>query len=240
MNGASLRAALLVLCMLISAACVASAPEDDAVTLRTDDERIIYSLGVTLGLNNRGVHALELTPREAAILREGLMDVMLERELQVAHTDYEGEFQPFIQRRAAALAKRERAASEPFLAAAEAEEGAERLPSGAILKRMQEGGGERPIAELPTSALVQVRVEGRRRDGVIFARTPEDQPPTVVRMTQMLPCWREALQEASIGSKLQVTCPTDTAYGDQGQVPEVKPGAAVAFEIEVVGVIDRE
>ena len=65
MNAAPLRALLLALCVLATGACVKPAPTDDALTLRNDDERILYAMGLSLAENNRGLHLLELTPREA-------------------------------------------------------------------------------------------------------------------------------------------------------------------------------
>ena len=47
-----------------------------------------------------------------------------------------------------------------------------------------------------------------------------------------------ALRCTTTARKTKLTCPADIAYGDQGQPPTIAPGAALAFEVELVEIVE--
>jgi FKBP-type peptidyl-prolyl cis-trans isomerase FklB len=48
--------------------------------------------------------------------------------------------------------------------------------------------------------------------------------------------WTEALQLMPVGSKWRLFVPADLAYGDKGAGPDIGPGAALIFDVELVSV----
>ncbi len=54
----------------------------------------------------------------------------------------------------------------------------------------------------------------------------------------VIPCWTEALQMMKPGGKAVVVCPADIAYGNRGAGANIKPGAALKFEVELIEVYE--
>jgi FKBP-type peptidyl-prolyl cis-trans isomerase FkpA len=51
----------------------------------------------------------------------------------------------------------------------------------------------------------------------------------------VIKCWSEGIVRMKVGETALLTCPSELAYGDLGQAPTVPGGAALAFEVELVG-----
>jgi FKBP-type peptidyl-prolyl cis-trans isomerase len=40
-----------------------------------------------------------------------------------------------------------------------------------------------------------------------------------------------------VGSKAKLVCPSSLAYGDKGAPPNIKPGATLVFEVELLEIV---
>jgi FKBP-type peptidyl-prolyl cis-trans isomerase FkpA/FKBP-type peptidyl-prolyl cis-trans isomerase FklB len=40
-----------------------------------------------------------------------------------------------------------------------------------------------------------------------------------------------------VGGKARLVCPSETAYGDRGSPPRIKPGATLVFEVELLDIV---
>jgi FKBP-type peptidyl-prolyl cis-trans isomerase FkpA len=40
-----------------------------------------------------------------------------------------------------------------------------------------------------------------------------------------------------VGGKSKLTCPSDTAYGDRGSPPKIKPGSTLIFDVELLEIV---
>jgi FKBP-type peptidyl-prolyl cis-trans isomerase FkpA/FKBP-type peptidyl-prolyl cis-trans isomerase FklB len=85
---------------------------------------------------------------------------------------------------------------------------------------------------------VRVHYHGTLSDGTVFDSSVARGEPAVFPLNRVIPCWTEALQKMKAGGKSRITCPPDIAYGDQGAPPLIKPGAALAFDVELIEVIE--
>jgi len=92
------------------------------------------------------------------------------------------------------------------------------------------GNGGNPVA----TDVVKVHYEGKLIDGTVFDSSIKRNEPAEFPLNGVVPCWREAVQKMKKGEKSQIVCPSDLAYGDAGQPPDIPPGATLSFEVELL------
>jgi FKBP-type peptidyl-prolyl cis-trans isomerase FkpA len=93
------------------------------------------------------------------------------------------------------------------------------------------GTGANPTAE----STVRVHYHGTLRDGSVFDSSVQRGEPISFPLGGVIPCWTEGVQKLKVGGKAKLVCPSDTAYGDNGQGP-IPGGAALMFEVELLGI----
>jgi len=234
MNSAS-RIGFTVLPALLATALCACAPErpdpGSEISLETEDDKTIYALGVNL---SRNLDHLPLSKSEQALLQVGFAHGIEKREPLVDTVRYGRRVESLYERRRADLAGGDSAAEEAFLAEAAATEGAVVSDSGMVMVVLSPGEGPSPGPD----ARVRVHYHGTLRDGTVFDSSLARGEPAVFSLNRIIPCWTEALQKMRTGGKSRITCPAEIAYGDQGAPPLVKPGATLAFEVELLDIIE--
>ena len=196
--------------------------------LETDEDRILYALGVALGSN---VQPFALSADELSIVESGIRDSVLGNEPRVDMNVYGPQIQSFANSRAAVRSAAEKEASVAFLAEMAQEPGAEQSATGVIYIPITVGTGPSPTA----TDSVRVHYHGTLRDGTVFDSSVERGEPISFSLSGVIPCWTEGVQRMMVGGKSKLVCPSDTAYGDTGQGP-IPGGAALVFEVELLGI----
>ena len=198
-----------------------------AGNLASEDQKTIYALGLALA---REIEPFHLDEAELGTLAQGLKDGVLSRPPQVDLEVQGPKIQEFGTARVAAASAEEKKASEAFLAAAAAEPGAEKLASGLVFREVAPGAGASP----KTSDTVKVHYHGTLRDGTVFDSSVDRGTPAEFPLDGVIPCWTEGVQKMKVGGKARLVCPASIAYGDRGAPPKIKPGAALAFDVELI------
>src|SRR5207253_7439206 len=116
---------------------------------------------------------------------------------------------------------------------AAAEKGAVKTPSGAIVTTLKAGTGPSPTA----SDKVKVHYQGTLMDGTVFDSSIQRGEPITFPLSGVIKCWGEGVQQMKVGGKSRLVCPADTAYGDRGAPPKIKPGATLVFEVELLEIV---
>jgi len=231
-SASQIRSTLLfaVLTTALSA-CTPEQPDSGSeLFLETEDDKAIYAIGVNLA---RNMDHLPLSKAEQDILRAGFSDGIEKRDPRVDTVRYGRRAEGLFARRNADLAEGESEAAEAFLAEAAAAEGAVRSDSGLVMVVLSPGEGPSPG---PTDR-VRVHYHGTLRDGTVFDSSVVRDEPVVLTLNRVISCWTEALQKMRTGEKSRITCPAQIAYGDQGAPPLIKPGAALAFQVELLEIL---
>jgi FKBP-type peptidyl-prolyl cis-trans isomerase len=219
-------AASAVALSLLAGAAPASAQKAPT----TDDEKTLYALGVSLA---RNLEPFDLSEDELQFLITGLRDEVTGKESQVPIDEYGPKIRTLAQTRQSQTAEEEKAAGQEFLAKEAAASGASKAPSGLIKRVVKEGSGPSPTAD----DTVKVHYHGTLRDGTVFDSSVERGEPATFPLGRVVPCWTEALQTMKVGEKAHITCPPDIAYGDRGAPPRIKPGATLAFDVELLEIV---
>jgi FKBP-type peptidyl-prolyl cis-trans isomerase len=218
---------------LLALACKPSANSAAPTTFANDDQRTIYALGVMM---SRNLAPFSLTDEELDLFDRGLRDGVSGKKPLVTVEEWGLKIQEFMAARSKAAASKEEAAGASFLAAAAAEPGAVKLDSGVIYRELTPGTGATPGA----ADRVRVHYTGTLRDGTVFDSSVERGTPAEFALNGVIPCWTQGVAKMKVGGKSKLTCPASTAYGDRGAGPKIKPGAALAFEVELLDVTSQK
>jgi FKBP-type peptidyl-prolyl cis-trans isomerase len=120
--------------------------------------------------------------------------------------------------------------SEAFLEAKAKEEKVVKTESGLMYEVIKLGdGGPKPTA----TSDVEVRYRGELIDGTVF---DESTTPISLNLAGVIKGWTEGLQLMSVGDKYRFYIPSELGYGEQGAGNDIKPGAALVFEVELVSI----
>ena len=204
-----------------------------AAAPKTDDEKVFYALGLDIAKN---VDVFSMTPAELEFVKAGLSDGVTKQKPKVELDAIRPKIFEMARKRQDMRSASEKQRGKDSVDKAAKEAGAERLPSGMVVKTLRPGTGESP-AETDT---VKVNYEGRLADGTVFDSSYKRNQPASFPLRGVVKCWTEGLQKMKIGGKAQLTCPSEVAYGDSGRPPQIPGGATLVFDIELLEVKKAE
>jgi FKBP-type peptidyl-prolyl cis-trans isomerase FkpA len=205
-------------------------PSAHAADLANDEQKELYALGVAI---SQSLGDFALSESDLEIVKSGLSDGVLKRPLKVDMQTFKPKLQQLAQSRASVVAEREKKAGAGFLAKAAAEPGAKKTASGAIVTTLKEGKGPSPKA----SDTVKVHYQGTLVDGTVFDSSLQRGQPATFPLANVIKCWTEGVQEIKVGGKSRLVCPANIAYGDRGSPPNIRPGATLVFEVELLEIV---
>ena len=226
-----MRRSVLVLVVVVSLMGCVSA-DTKAPALDTDAQKTLYALGFAVANSFRGAHFDEA---EMDVILSGLSDGVLGKAAQVEMDDFGPKVNAFMNERVILAAKKEGEASQIYCDEMAKTEGAIKTASGAIYIESQLGEGAKPG---PTDS-VKLHYTGTLRDGTVFDSSIERDEPATFTVAGVVTCFAEGVQQMQVGGKAKLVCPADTAYGQRGSPPLIKPGAAISFEVELLEIVSQ-
>lgn len=200
----------------------------------TDEARLGYSLGVTLGQSiQQDVRDLDVGAFTQAVqdVFAGGELAMSDEEMAEALMRFQQEAMAARQAEAEQRAETNRAEGEAYLAANAEAEGVEVTASGLQYRVLESGDGASPGPEDG----VEVHYEGTLIDGTVFDSSYERGEPVSFRVNQVIDGWQEALQLMSVGDSWEIVIPAELGYGAQGQGP-IGPHETLIFRVELLDV----
>lgn len=225
MNSRKLATSVVALALTASATTFAA-----EVKLDTDEQKTLYALGLVVAKN---LEAFSLTNAELEVVKAGLTAGALKQPALVELETFGPKIQELAQARASKLSAGEKAEGAKLVTAALAEKGAMKLASGGVVVPIKEGAGAAPA----TTDKVKVHYHGTLRDGSVFDSSVQRKEPATFPLNGVISCWTEGLQKVKVGGKAKLVCPSDSAYGDQGRPPQIKGGATLTFEVELLEIV---
>jgi FKBP-type peptidyl-prolyl cis-trans isomerase FklB len=218
------------LMVTIAVGCTA---EEAVVKLDDAKQRISYTIGLNIGRDfvTQGVEV------DTAALMAGVRDGLGGQKPRLTDEQMLSEVKTFREAMVAkqeaklkALADKNKADGEAFLAKNAKEPGVVVRESGLQYKVLKEGTGPVPKAD----SIVSVHYRGTLLDGTEFDSSYERNEPLVLPVGGVIPGWTEALTLMKEGSKWQLFIPAALAYGEEGAPPAIGPNAALQFEVELI------
>ncbi len=219
---------IIAVCVLAS--LVAGCSKAPEAKLENDEQKTLYAIGVAL---SQQLKALALTEEELRSVQAGLADGAMKRTEKVEMQTYGPKIQEWAQARLMKASEGEKAAGVEYLKKAAAEPGVTKTASGVVVKTLQAGSGATPKA----SDTVRVHYHGTLVDGTVFDSSVDRGAPVAVPLGGVIKCWVEGVPNIKVGGKARLVCPPETAYGERGSSPVIKPGATLVFEVEVFEIV---
>jgi FKBP-type peptidyl-prolyl cis-trans isomerase FkpA len=221
---------LLIGVLLVLIAGCARQAETTAVEPKTEDQKTLYAIGVAL---SQQLQAFGLSEDELQYVNAGLADGALQRPARVDMKTYGPKIKELAQERVASVVKRQVETSKAFIEEAASEPGAVKTDSGAIVIPIKEGSGANPKPD----DTVTVHYKGTLTDGTVFDSSMDRGEPVTIPLSGVIKCWTEGVQKIKVGGKAKLVCPADVAYGNRGAPPNIKPGATLVFEVELLDIV---
>ena len=211
------------------------AQEDTPATLDSNIQKASYLIGLN-STKQISANGLELD-NDAFIngIRDGLKENesrIPDDEAQAVLAEYQAYVEKQVREKQEALAAKNLAEAEAYLAENAKAEGVESTESGIQYKILTAGDGDKPVA----TDIVRVHYEGKLITGEVFDSSYQRNQPAQFALNQVIPGWTEALQLMPAGSTWEITIPPQLGYGAGGAGGQIGPNSALIFKVELIAI----
>lgn len=233
----------LAVAVALAAGCQEKAAQAP-VELNTDDQKVAYAIGASIGsFASQTVKQQEELgiALDRELVKAGLVDAVLEQvqmnEEELGNTlrTHEQKMNTVVQEKAKQQREETAKAGAAFLETNAAKEGVTVTDSGLQYEVIKQGDGAKPTAE----DTVTVHYVGTLTDGTVFDSSRERGQPTTFPLSNVIRGWTEGLALMPVGSQYRLTIPAELAYGDQdlGAIPA---GSVLVFDVELLEIEEPE
>jgi len=221
------------LCAALALSGVANAA--DAPELKSEKEKLSYSVGMDIGSNLKR-QSIEVDPE---LLAKGFKDsysggktLLTEEESRQAIQNFQKQMMAKQAEAMKQQAEKNKAEGEKFLAENKGKEGVKATASGLQYKVIRAGTGSSPTAD----NTVEVHYRGTLIDGKEFDSSYSRNQTATFPVSGVIPGWTEGLQLMKEGGKYMLFVPSNLAYGERGAGRDIGPNATLVFEVELISV----
>ena len=208
---------------------------DSAPTLKTEQDKISYSIGLNIGRNfkSQGIDANpDLVGAAIRDVLKGNKPLLTEEEAMAVLGNFQKEMRAKQMAKASESGDKNKKEGVAFLAANKTKDGIKTTASGLQYKVIKAGTGKIPKA----TDTVKTHYAGTLIDGTEFDSSIKRGEPATFPVGGVIKGWTEALQLMPVGSKWQLFIPADIAYGEPGRPPVIGPNATLIFDIELLSI----
>lgn len=203
--------------------------------LTTEKEKVSYMIGMDMA---QGLTQVK-DEIDLNVLFEGVRaqlaggkTLMTAEESQTVRQEFMNKMRSQQEAKNKALADKNKAEGEKFLAANKSKPGVKTTASGLQYSVVSEGKGKKPG---PTSQ-VKVHYSGTLLDGTKFDSSYDRGTPAEFALNGVIAGWTEGLQLMSEGAKYKFFVPSNLAYGDVARPGPIGPNATLIFDVELIAV----
>jgi FKBP-type peptidyl-prolyl cis-trans isomerase FkpA len=201
---------------------------------QTEEQKAFYALGI--GLSKQLMQLQPLKPDEVDMIGQGLTDALSGKPPKADPEVYGPKVRDIAQARMKTASEAEKKKGQEFLEKSAKDKGAKKTESGLIYEETTPGTGATPKA----TDTVKVNYRGTLIDGTEFDSSYKRNQPATFPLSGVIKCWTEGLQLMKVGGKAKLICPSEIAYGDRGAPPNIKPGATLIFEVELMSIETKQ
>lgn len=106
-----------------------------------------------------------------------------------------------------------------------------------VSKVLDAGSG----ATIKGNDAISVNYFGWTPDGVIFDSSNQNgkTEPIELSLEGVIPGWTQGLKDKKVGDTVELTIPSDLAYGEQGSPPNIAPNTPLKFIVEIKEIVKK-
>ena len=226
-----IKIVLAIILILSLSAFACSGKNGGSVDLKTDKDKISYTIGVQLGqsFSQQGMDIdVDILGIAVKDILNGNTPLLTDEELAAVMQSYKQSMDAKLQQEATDNL----VAAEKFSADNAKNSSIVTLDGNLQYEVITEGSGAIP----KSTDTVSVHYHGTLMDGSIFDSSVDRGQPVQFAVTGVIPGWTQVLQLMKTGSKWKVYIPPALAYGPGGR-PGIPPNALLIFEIELLDII---
>ncbi|HOS15913.1 MAG TPA: FKBP-type peptidyl-prolyl cis-trans isomerase [Bacteroidales bacterium] len=197
----------------------------------TEQEKISYALGAAIGSN----YVKTNIKFDGNALAKGFNHVINNENLDISPNEIQmllQKMQEDIEKQSNTSLDLEKQKGKDFLIENRKKEGVIETASGLQYKIIHQGYGKKPNE----NSIVEVHYHGTLLDGTVFDSSVLRKKSIEFPLNQVIAGWTEGVQLMNEGSKFEFFIPSHLAYGDQGAGADIKGGATLKFEVELLKV----
>jgi len=206
----------------------------DAV-FKTQIAKVSYAIGMNMGnmLKSQYIEPdLDALTRGIKDVLAGGKPLMTDKEVTETFRAFQTEHQATVEKKKKELGEKNKAEGDKYLAANKAKEGVKTTASGLQYKVIKEGAGAQP----KDTDTVKVHYTGKLLNGNVFDSSVDRGQPATFQANRVIKGWTEALQLMKVGSKWELTIPSELAYGPNGSGARIPPNSVLIFEVELLNI----
>ena len=231
MRSATDHRAAAAVALAVALATASAAPRAETPAASSPANSDSYSLGLSLGNQYRTGGLGQGPALSVDELLRGIKDGVGGKPLSADDRARAGKYLRDVSE---ALASRNKAQAQEFLARNAKEKAVVTTPSGLEYQVLVAGaaGGQ---TVRPTDR-VTVQYRGKLLDGSEFDSSYSRGQPAQIVASNVIQGWQEALALMSPGAKWRLFIPPDLAYGAKPPTPQIPPNALLIFEVELLSI----
>ncbi|MBL0355561.1 MAG: FKBP-type peptidyl-prolyl cis-trans isomerase [Chitinophagaceae bacterium] len=215
----------------VKTVAAAAQPKPAPAFLKTALDSFSYALGMNIA-NNLKQQSIEKVNMVA--MQKAMNDVFGKKPTACTDQQANIAIQTTLQANAGKKASAEKAKSAAFLAANKKRQGVITTASGLQYEVITKGDPNSAMPKLEDTFVVHYA--GTLINGKEFDNSYKRGEPLVYPLTSVVRGWTEALQLMHIGDKWKLYIPSELGYGDRGMGADIPGGAALIFEMELLGI----
>jgi len=203
--------------------------------LKTEDDRLSYSLGMIMGQRLKQ----DVANLNVDVMAQAIKDLYAGKEMKMTEAEVGQTMQAFQQQKILEQQEAQAKAAEEnlkkgqdFLTENGKKSDVKTTESGLQYQVLTAGSGAKPAA----TDQVKVHYEGKLIGGQVFDSSLQRGEPVTFTLNQVIPGWQEGLQLMSVGSKWKLFIPSGLAYGPGGAGGAIGPNETLIFEVELLDI----
>lgn len=200
-------------------------------TLKNSTDSFSYALGMNVANNLKQQGIEQIT---YAAMQKAMEDVFKKRAVSLNDQQANSVIQEKLQANAIKKSSGEKAKAIAFLTANKKRPGVITTESGLQYEIIKKGDATSAMPKAIDT--VVANYAGTLIDGKEFDNSYKRGQPLTIPVGGVIKGWTEVLQLMHIGDKFKVYIPSELGYGDRGAGADIPAGAALIFDMELLGI----